>query len=157
LFSPADPMRKSLRYLRITWTVFCGIACVLLCVLWVRSYFIWDQGYKRLSPHCALWVWSGIGHFHIGFKNLSVASQYKMQHGGISKEARDYVDSLPWYLKVTSVGGFGIVTTYWPPTLLFGALAASPWIQRKWRFSLRTLLIATTLVALVLGLIVWLL
>jgi hypothetical protein len=26
------------RKLRITWTVFCGIAVLLLCVLWVRSY-----------------------------------------------------------------------------------------------------------------------
>jgi hypothetical protein len=26
------------RYLRIAWTVFCGIACVLLIALWVRSY-----------------------------------------------------------------------------------------------------------------------
>ena len=32
-------------------------------------------------------------------------------------------------------------------------IAAAPWL--RWRFSLRTLLIATTLVAVVLGLIVW--
>ena len=31
-------MFRFLKYLRITWTVFCGIACVLLIVLWVRSY-----------------------------------------------------------------------------------------------------------------------
>src|SRR6267378_2351347 len=31
-------MSRFLRYLRITWTVFCGIACVLLIALWVRSY-----------------------------------------------------------------------------------------------------------------------
>lgn len=36
-------MRKSLRYLRITWTAFCGIACVLLILLWVRSYWIGDS------------------------------------------------------------------------------------------------------------------
>ena len=35
------------------------------------------------------------------------------------------------------------------------ALAAAPWIRWSRRFSLRTLLIATTLVAVVLGLIVY--
>lgn len=38
--------------------------------------------------------------------------------------------------------------------MLVGALAALPWLS--WRYSLRTLLIATTLIAVVLGLIVWL-
>jgi hypothetical protein len=36
------------------------------------------------------------------------------------------------------------------------ALAAAPWTRQfSYRFSLRTLLIATTLIAMVLGLIVW--
>jgi hypothetical protein len=34
-------------------------------------------------------------------------------------------------------------------------LAAAPWLRCSARFSLRTLLIATTLVAVVLGLMVW--
>jgi hypothetical protein len=59
--------------------------------------------------------------------------------------------------------GFGLSRTsswpqidipYWPPTIGFGVLAAIPWLRR--RFTLRTLLIATTLLAVVLGLIVWL-
>ena len=37
--------------------------------------------------------------------------------------------------------------------LLMAALAAVPWL--RWRFSLRTLLIAMTLVAVVLGIIMW--
>jgi hypothetical protein len=39
--------------------------------------------------------------------------------------------------------------------LVAGTLAAFPWAESKWQFSLRTLLIATTLVAVVLGIIVW--
>jgi hypothetical protein len=45
---------------------------------------------------------------------------------------------------------------HWFPVLLSAAFAAAPWFRRTWKFSLRTLLIATTLVAVVLGLIVWL-
>jgi hypothetical protein len=41
----------------------------------------------------------------------------------------------------------------WLLIILTAALAGVPWI--RWRFSLRTLLIATSLVAVVLGLIVY--
>ena len=43
----------------------------------------------------------------------------------------------------------------WFPVLLSIMLAVAPWIRLSKRFSLRTLLIATTLVAVVLGLVVW--
>jgi hypothetical protein len=45
-----------------------------------------------------------------------------------------------------------IVFPHWLPVLQCATFAAVPWIRR---FSLRTLLIATTLIAVVLGLIVW--
>src|SRR6476469_5066865 len=48
------------------------------------------------------------------------------------------------------------VLPYWFLVSLSVIFAVGPWIrQLRWRFSLRTLLIATTLVAVVLGLIVW--
>ena len=51
--------------------------------------------------------------------------------------------------------GAAIMAPYWFWLLILTALAIAPWIrQLKWRFSLRTLLIATTLVAVVLGLVV---
>ena len=34
------------RKLRIAWSVGCGIACVLLAVLWVRSYWIADTLFR---------------------------------------------------------------------------------------------------------------
>jgi hypothetical protein len=42
---------------------------------------------------------------------------------------------------------------YWFVIAMSAALATVPWL--RWRFTLRTLLIATTLVAVMLGLIVW--
>src|SRR6478735_12770925 len=35
-------MPRYLRYLRILFSAFCGIACVLLIMLWVRSYWHLD-------------------------------------------------------------------------------------------------------------------
>jgi hypothetical protein len=47
---------------------------------------------------------------------------------------------------------FGLVLPHWFPVLLTALLATVPWL--RWRFSLRTLLIAITLVAVGLGVIV---
>jgi hypothetical protein len=46
---------------------------------------------------------------------------------------------------------------YWLPVVSFSAVATAPWFRQvHWSFSLRTLLITTTLVAVGLGLIGWL-
>src|SRR3954469_23695569 len=29
--------------LRIAWSMFCGLVCILLIVLWIRSYTCWDD------------------------------------------------------------------------------------------------------------------
>jgi hypothetical protein len=50
----------------------------------------------------------------------------------------------------------GVYMPHWFLVVGFAVLSAVPWIEHiHWRFTLRTLLIATTLVAIVLGLIVW--
>ena len=51
---------------------------------------------------------------------------------------------------------FTVGVPYWFLILAAVAMAATPWLLSCRRFSLRTLLIATTLVAVVLGLVVWL-
>jgi hypothetical protein len=44
---------------------------------------------------------------------------------------------------------------YWLPVLITAIFASVPWIHRLKHFSLRTLLIATSLIAVVLGLVVY--
>ena len=61
---------------------------------------------------------------------------------------------MTWDLPIATTAQLLRDRAHWLPALLFAAVAAIPWL--RWRFSLRTLLIATTLVAVVLGLIVWL-
>jgi hypothetical protein len=43
---------------------------------------------------------------------------------------------------------------YWSAVVSTAAIATVPWL--RWRFSLRSILIATTLIAVVMGLIAWL-
>ena len=50
--------RMRFRKLRIAWSVGCGIACVLLIVLWVRSYTVIDSHYCRLTDRWTLALFS---------------------------------------------------------------------------------------------------
>src|SRR4051794_24550256 len=115
------------RKLRIAWSLFWGMACVVLIGLWVRSY----RGDSSVSLH---------GHWLVSFYG------------------RIWVDK--WVPNPMGEGwadfGQGFIIPYWLPFSLFltSAVIAFPWISVT-SFSLRSLLIATTLVAVVLGLVVW--
>jgi hypothetical protein len=142
------------RKLQIAFSVVCGIVSLLLIVLLVRSY-------RRLE----------ILEKRTGLQAVQISS-VKGRIAIARLEPRTYVIGRP-YLNVVAgdaadwrkggVLGFayyndGSITAFIAPhcllALLAAALAVIPWISRSWRFSLRSLLIATTLVAVVLGLAV---
>ena len=157
----------SYRKLRIAWSVGCSLACLLLIVLWVRSYWVLDRWESTAratptQPARFFFIASYCGRIRCfvtpGFINS--LSLTKVQH--FSDSSGRYVDSEPNMYPVLgynlrrgySSADFNI--PYWIPAIIFAAAPAPLWIRWSKRFSLRTLLIATTLVAVVLGLIVWL-
>jgi hypothetical protein len=147
------------RKLRIAWSVGWGLAALLLIVLWVRSYWCVDiygkqlsdvNGFTLLSRNGA--VYCAIGRsikgqelamdldvtwrFILAWINVVEAERTTSRHFVIANDGMITIVRVPdWCL-------LGLTT----------ALVAAPWIRR---FSLRTLLIATTLVAVVLGAIVY--
>jgi hypothetical protein len=136
------------RTLRIAWSVFWGLACVLLIVLWIRSYRISDSVYHRT------WLTSSMSGA-IGIVRLGPASKApwpaRWTWGTLSRDEFQIIKS-PWHFHSDKFET-EVVFPHWIPVLLAGTLTAIPWLC--YRFSLRTLLIATTLVAVVLGLAVW--
>lgn len=152
-----------IRKLRIAWSIVCGIACVLLIVLWVRSY----------------WYHEGVCYFR-GAHDIGVESirgqllPFFLQDEGTSY--RWYVFSGPdmgpdprhlsfneyphalsfpirsfaWY---QSPYYLSVPIPHWLVAVLFAGLGSAPWIRA--RFGLRTLLIATTRAAMVSGLAVY--
>ena len=146
------PMR--FRKLRIAWSIACGIACVLLCVLWGRSYWYADDLVITLTKTRQLELQSVPGRC-IGFIAYAPSRP-------ISSFAR-YMRTTPEgaehaHLKHGVLGGEWAMSTVWVAHWILAAvfllLGIVPW-ARYVRFSLRTLLIATTLIAVVLGLAVW--
>jgi hypothetical protein len=157
------------RKLRIAWSVACVVACVLLIALWVRSYWHADQIYGHTAPTKVLHFGSMGGQLtfrYIKHYNGSGIVKNWMPDGEpVSDITKRRDQSFPngqddlliyRYHSRFNFGWLqdGFYIPHWTLALLAGLLAPIPWL--RYRFSLRTLLIATTLVAVALGLIVWL-
>jgi hypothetical protein len=149
---PISKMR--FRKLRIAWSVFCSIAGVLLIVLWVRSYWKCDVIYRINPSKAQTTIGSNCG-------TLYVTTDIRPMRFG-NATGQDWIiktllelppDRQHLVLWLHTTEEFQAGVSHWFIIMPAGALAAAPWI--RWRFSLRTLLIATTLVAVVLGLAVY--
>jgi hypothetical protein len=155
------------RGLKIGWSLFCGIACVLLLVLWVRSYWHCDS-MRRVADWSTKLVHTEVRSERglIGFTiedalyRLDLQAIEKGRWRLVSYPADEgmwlSLNSTPNPRFPTPTFRHRLVLPHWLLAFLITSVAAVPWIgQFRWRFSLRTLLIATTLVAVVLGLIVF--
>jgi hypothetical protein len=134
------------RKLRIAWSVGWGVVAMMLIVLWVRSYW-WHEIFRYNGRNVIAGVSTYAGgitaYWHVdrGFgiweylrhpAHAGIGARYGYQREG---------DDLRICVPIAVV--FIVLT----------ALSMSVWLP--WRFSLRTLLIATTLVTVALGLFVF--
>src|SRR5882757_4491229 len=108
------------RKLRIAWLVACAIFAVLLCVLWVRSYLVYDQVVVRYP--------SGLEWF-IAYSNKGV---YKVSTYGL---LAPYLH-VQWWSFERNRWGSVVCLPYSLTMLVVCAVSIAPWIH--YRFSLRT-------------------
>jgi hypothetical protein len=150
-----------IHYLRIAVTALCLTASVLLIALWVRSYWWADSIDIPMSSETMFYFESRKGELYLSlYDDTGVDTSGLPPQRRTSKWLVDEVDELPnefstfeWYWD-TSYKSVGLPT--WLPLIGFITAAVVPWISRlPRRFSLRTLLIATTLVAIAFGLIAY--
>jgi hypothetical protein len=152
------------RYLRIAVSVVSGLCCVMLIVLWMRSYWQADCLYWNVKGHRSVFAAStggrlvfctglfemrrpGAGRFYLlNEAQIGISDIYPLAYGIPSPGRGVQSDSNSHYL----------VISHWLAVLMTGA-AAILCIRRpdQFRFSLRTLLLATTAVALLLSLIIY--
>jgi hypothetical protein len=138
------------RKLRIALSATCLIACVLLIVLWVRSYWFIDIVHlphrSLVSMTGRLFVAERIDRYGTTDLSQSMAAprlhfwgtSYMAGEGSVEPIGIRLI--LPLWFAVTVAG-------------LTSLTSAMPWLH--WRYTLRTLLIVTTLVAIVLGLLIY--
>jgi hypothetical protein len=154
-------MSRKSRYLRIAWSIFCGILCLLLIALWVRSYAKFDHLWVPITSTRTLCVMSCRGYASIGFPPV----QYFRDMGHLnnwehSSEAAGNMTlvsntrslfGVHWTSNRPPRRGLQIIVPFWAPTILFGVCGVFFLSKQRPRFSLRILLIATTLIALAMG------
>jgi hypothetical protein len=140
------------RKLRITWTVAWVSACIPLLVLWALSY--WEINYWdiQLDKSGGINVWVVMGRI-CAEPNIG-PQRWDTDRVGLGREGSEYWNEYPRWEFGNNDRDRWIVPA-WFPVMLASAFAAAPWIPWSTRFSIRAILILTTLVASVLGLIVY--
>ena len=148
-----------LRRLRIAASVFFALVTVALCLLWVRSHWMGGSMHLRMDRN-SFGVETAAGILAVGFEQRDTY-KWRLDHHQyqIDDVVRKRIATLTTY-------GFGyvidsnsqaIIVPFWLPALSSFSFV---WIvlgklpnRHSFRFSLRTMLIVTTLIAVVLGLV----
>ena len=132
------------RKLRIAWTVTCGIVCVLLTVLWVRSYRV-SEDWRCANGTTLLNIQSYRGELGIGRWPFPKPIPWRYSNERIGEESAERLwppmkDQAPLsYLGIRwqtmpPLNLFAV--RYWFPVVLFAALSVVPWLSRwSGRFS----------------------
>jgi hypothetical protein len=134
------------------------VLCLLLILLWVRSYSTADSCRFPAFNRTLLHIQSGSGQliaFTFPYSSEWKAGSTPIEHIGPKDVLTTPVISSRQSLKFYNGAGRVAVVPYWFVISIGGLLAAGSWL--RWQFSLRTLLIAATLVAVGLGLLVMML
>jgi hypothetical protein len=145
------------RKLRIAWSVVGGLAFVALIVLWARSYSSGGEITFPFGHETKLVVASERGRLSANriageVTQEELASFRRAIVNGHPVDRNGKRVPIPLGPNLPLIDGTMSIP-HWAAFPVILAFAAAPWM--RWRFSLRTVLIATTLVAVVMGLIVW--
>jgi hypothetical protein len=159
------------RKLRIVWSVVWGLAAVLMIMLWMRSCWWQDSLHVNYagrdtpdySGTKSVNLISAQGRIAVTTLPMRWAPRIVTNHSKISAtfQTFDYMDdfgntpSATWFrvMRWSKPNHTSVELSNWFLVLSLIALAVAPWLPT--RFSLRTLLITTTLVAVVLALVAW--
>ena len=153
-----------LRRLRIAASVFFAIACVALMGMWVRSYSSWDQIRGRISAYYGFAVYTRPGRLALVERGQAWQEWSWELSSGLNRDRMDN-DSLS--AVIMPLNGLGFAATpftkdfhslqfpFWFLVLTSGSLAMVFRAGWPMRFTLRSLFIATTFLAVVLGMIAW--
>jgi hypothetical protein len=156
-----DRRQNAMKYrkLRTAWSVACGLLCLLLIVLWVRSYWRWDSVDSPLPFRNGFHFDSVIGRTVLSI-SPPLPSGQTIKFVAYSNDRQDTDFSMfefpgplgGLFFRVDS-NGLVVVLPYWLPVSFVVLCTVGPWIT--WRFSLRALLIGMAVVAALLGLVIW--
>src|SRR5262245_454557 len=125
-----------IRRIKITWTAFCGLACLLLLVLWLWSYEKIKVLERTSKNEIATDIISDSGTLTLSRYDLKRNESFlpPEAHGWRYEEYEPNVDrSVSRFAFDCSAAELTIRAPDWCPLVLFAFSAALPWI--RWRFT----------------------
>ena len=141
--------RRLIRWLRISWAVCCVTATVLLSLLWFRSCWRLDElRIALMGTECSLQ--SAYGELECDVIELPTplnVSGWKFY--SFDETQIVFLPKSGFYAGFPKKSVFAIVVPHWFVSTFVAALSSLAWLPH--RFGTRALLIATTLVAVLLG------
>lgn len=144
-----------IRGLRIAWTVWWSTACVLLIFVWMRSYWKVDYMCHYKPGGVRIAVWNGGLQFDTNSSRYGNGERVWMFSGRTGFAPMIHERPVLGFVWSRTASHWIAVVPFWFLTLLSAAMASAPWIRWSKTFSLRTLFIAPTLVAVLFGLAAW--
>lgn len=148
----------------------CGVLCLVLLGLWVRSYWWTENLIGPARGSYRLGVANADGWMTVRYRNGRLSPQafpewtlqsksdaemekiYKQMEDSIRGTTATFTRPAPAYGWKEN---WGFQFPHWAPTALLGIFAVVAGWKLPWRLSLRTMFIAMTIAGVALGMIVW--
>ncbi len=149
------------RKLRIAWSVVWGVVAVLLILLWVRSYWWVDTVVLPVSGNRLVTLGTFSGTVGLGTATFPQSALLSFNAVPVDNVRQVWLRTKvkppsPWLGGIlTRMNAVMVFMPMWLATGAIVLVSAGPWIHWPSRFSLRTMLLTTTLVAALLGLVMW--
>jgi hypothetical protein len=136
------------RTLRVAFSAVCGITCLLVIALWVRSYWRCDYASSINGRFELKTIRSSSGFLCLAREDVPFPGARVVPWRVRSLPATDWPRDWKWSWSTNKTA---VYLPYGALAPIAGLLSAVPWMP--YRFSLRTLLVATTIVAMGLGIL----
>lgn len=141
-----------LKPLRTIVSALCLMACVPLFVLWVCSFW-YQVSFSRPSHKSGtVYIHSMQGEMVYVWDSATKSTHWSFKAHRVQKWDEPTLAQRDWRWALSPDSTL-VFFPHWVPILITASLAVVPWIKWSRRFRLRTLLIAVTLIAVLLGLI----
>lgn len=144
-------MTSMLRPLRIAVSVVSGLGCMLVIVFWIRSYWSLDVVWNGRTDAIELSSYQGRLYYYDGPAFISLELRWQYTSTAIDDSLTGYHFQPAAFSPMPAYRSYSLSYAVVLAAMLYGSVAV--WLP--WRYSLRTLLLVTTAVAILLGLIIY--